>query len=271
MSHMEHAPFSWEYLPQWLPDAVAEEAKVQARGNSPRIPAIITALIEDPRMKYVWRELRKHKPLLAHEKLMEVWEIPFDLTAWRLRVPEREMRDGLTDGDIALQLIFATAVRMALWAVYDAPGTVAEHEWWLKLLRQRADDLHDLRLLSWPIWLGPPPKLNDEIRYLEERLEEVANEKAAAPHVSQLLKYNSSRRAEIGYCRQLTNSIHTMYGKNLRGVVRTIVNVALALDGKRAVTRDNVRDWTSERAAGPQTSDATNRTSAPARRYPDGG
>ena len=213
-------------LPDWVPVEVAariakDPSEIQIR------------LATDERMKAVWRELRKHKPI------GKLWLKP-------------RGNHAVSDCDIALAMVFCTTWWFATITTFlvTSPGYkewTGAHRSQAKRLQREADEL-------WQRWgsgyyYDAPAALKlhvEAIKRAAEWCEEEASYWQAALSANSVIQRDHGKLLAHGLCRNLTKVFILLYGKRLRGTVATLASVALA----QVVTVANVRDWTQDMRIG---------------------
>jgi hypothetical protein len=186
-------------------------------------------LATNERMKAVWRELRKHKPI------GELW-------------PKQSDDPAVSDCDIALGMVFYKTYWFA--DIATAMVTIRGYQEWISAHRSQAERLQreaDELRRRWRHDLHAD--LIAHVTAIERAAEWCEREAAGwetALSAGSVIQRDHGKRLAHGLCRNLTKVFILLYGKRLRGTVATLASVALA----QVVTVANVRDWTQDMRIG---------------------
>jgi hypothetical protein len=205
--------------------------------DHPEYEKRLLRLATDPRMKGVWRKLKKHKPC-ARTELEE------DCASWFTP------HTGLSDSDIAIKLTFLEAVSIA--TCENTVDTVAENAKQVNAYRSQAARLRaeaaQLRMLH---YLGD--ELEEQAQavdrvaaWCKEEADTLAARDPANPE-DPMIKRDHGFRREIGYVDMLADWLAHLYGTPLpHGMMALIAVVTNVVFGRSDVTTAKVRDWVNE-------------------------
>jgi hypothetical protein len=222
-------------FPDWLPSAVADEARRLLNTEGADADLIIR-LATDPRMKSVWRELSK---LTFERPVLEEGELSY-------RPP---LDDKLSDKDAALVMFFwyayaearyprglttlsehnadlehcehtAEQLRAAAAALRDLPWILARCErWQVKDISQQFAEIH-------------AKQVEDAATFCEEAAEEIGNQIEGDPLVADRPGHHRKAR---GYIINLASLLN----KPLYGTLATVASVALDMH----ISKEQVIEW----------------------------
>ena len=188
-----------------------------------RLKNFIARLVNDPRMRPVFRELARHRtshptPMLSTSAGLVPWSFLF-VAYWLSCDPTILPTKAEWRGRVKLAIMprLRRIKRLRAEAVYfrnkHAKKLCDEGQRWAQAMEQAADDQRELMKLA-----KPPPLLITRIRGVR-------------------------RRAARTYATLLAQEAWRLYGQHLYGLVATTTTVGLVLPAGEEVSTEEVREW----------------------------